>query len=264
MVAKQELLDLEDEEVAEEEEEKGFILHAMTEAEKPLVLQQMKLVYRLAWRLKNVGHAAGLNKEDLINEGFIGLLRAWRKFKPGRGSFRTHAYWWIRAAMTRAISNSAATHGVRIPCGTGEKIRRLRKKAQAYIREHRTEPDLEVVAGWFPALSPRGVKDLLAASQFRAKSLETPDTDDLATLAEQLPSTSTEEAVMLNSNRQKLVKTLETLPERQRFVMQAALGFTEQEYASLREIAEKMDVSYQSVQQTRNKAESRLKAIFAE
>lgn len=42
--------------------------------------------------------------EDLVQEGFIGLLEAISHFDPNRGvSFRSYAAWWVRKYITEAI-----------------------------------------------------------------------------------------------------------------------------------------------------------------
>ena len=43
--------------------------------------------------------------QDLLAEGMSGLLRAVEKFDSSRGfKFSTYAHWWVRQAITRAIS----------------------------------------------------------------------------------------------------------------------------------------------------------------
>ena len=48
-----------------------------------------------------------LGEEDLEQEGFVGLLRAAKRFDPDRGiRFSTYARWWVRAQMTRALETT--------------------------------------------------------------------------------------------------------------------------------------------------------------
>jgi len=46
----------------------------------------------------------GLPVEELIGEGYVGLMRAVCRFDPGRGArFATYAVWWVRAAVQQYI-----------------------------------------------------------------------------------------------------------------------------------------------------------------
>ncbi len=56
----------------------------------------------------------GLDREDLVQEGFVGLLRAAELFDTGRGvQFSTYASYWIRQAMLRALAEQQ--HAIRVP-----------------------------------------------------------------------------------------------------------------------------------------------------
>ena len=67
-----------------------------------------------------------MSEEDLAQEGFIGLLRAAKRFEPDRGiRFSTYARWWVRAQMTRAIDHTGRP--VRLPGCAVEQTRNLRK-----------------------------------------------------------------------------------------------------------------------------------------
>ncbi len=68
-----------------------------------LVTHNLKLAMKMAHQYKN----RGLEIEDLIQEGTIGLMRAAEDFDPSLGNkFSTYATWWIRQSILRAIQNT--------------------------------------------------------------------------------------------------------------------------------------------------------------
>lgn len=64
----------------------------------------------------------GVDLEDLVQVGFIGLMRAIDLFEPDRGfAFSTYALHWIRCHLRREVQNNAAT--VRTPVWKQERRR---------------------------------------------------------------------------------------------------------------------------------------------
>lgn len=75
-----------------------------SEARKELIEANLRLVISIANRYKG----KGLPLEDLVQEGNIGLITAVDKYDYTRGTrFSTCATWWIRQAITRALSTQA-------------------------------------------------------------------------------------------------------------------------------------------------------------
>merc|ERR1712232_543129 len=71
-----------------------------------MVQCNMRLVVSIARRF----HGVGVNIQDLVQEGSLGLARAAEKFDPKRGfKFSTYASWWIQQAVFRSIAYHSRT-----------------------------------------------------------------------------------------------------------------------------------------------------------
>jgi len=49
---------------------------------------------------------------DLIQEGNLGLIRAWRSSTMQRLQFLTYATWWIKQAITRGMADQGRTNSM--------------------------------------------------------------------------------------------------------------------------------------------------------
>ena len=86
-----------------------------------LAESNLRLVVPVAKKFRN----RGLAFEDLIQEGNVGLLKAFEKFDPDKGfRFSAYATWWIRQALQRAVANDG--RAIRLPVSLGERLNRLR------------------------------------------------------------------------------------------------------------------------------------------
>jgi RNA polymerase primary sigma factor len=97
-------------------------------AYKKIVAGNLRLVVAFAKRYNE----RGLQFEDLIQEGNLGLMKAVEKFSYKKGhKFSTYATWWIRQAITRSVSDKAST--IRMPIHAGEFLNKT-KKAVKYLQ----------------------------------------------------------------------------------------------------------------------------------
>ncbi len=93
-------------------------------AQDLLVKSNLKFVVNIA----NLYKGQGLDINELINEGNMGLIEAARRFDPNQKiKFISYAVWWIRQNITRAISEKARL--VRISAEKELVLRRFNRAA---------------------------------------------------------------------------------------------------------------------------------------
>jgi RNA polymerase primary sigma factor len=110
-------------------------------AREALVNSNIRLVASVARRYMG----RGLPLEDMMQEGFIGLLRAIDKYNYLRGyRFSTYATHWIRQAISRAVAN----HGrcIRLPAHIVDALGRLNRSREALRQRLGRSPTHEELA----------------------------------------------------------------------------------------------------------------------
>ncbi len=127
-------------------------------AQDQLAQSNLRLVVSVAKRY--IGR--GLNFQDLIQEGNVGLLRAVEKFDHSLGfKFSTYATWWIRQAISRAIADQART--IRIPVHMVETINRQVRVQRRLQQEMGREPTAEEIALEMEFMEPKDVEEIRKA-----------------------------------------------------------------------------------------------------
>lgn len=76
------------------------------------------VAHRYRWALRD-----GLELDDLMQAGAIGLMKAIERFDPSRGiAFATYAVWWIRHGIQREVESHSST--IRKPTYLRQECRR--------------------------------------------------------------------------------------------------------------------------------------------
>ncbi|MBW2256848.1 MAG: sigma-70 family RNA polymerase sigma factor [Deltaproteobacteria bacterium] len=226
---------------------------------------------RLRWQLamsgRRIAHGearklAGpyMDEVDLVQEGYIGLLRAAKRFDPDRDiRFSTYARWWVRAQMTRAIDHTGRT--VRLPGCAVEQTRNLRKAIRNFETAGAayTVADLAIEVG----IDERRARFLL--SQGQTVSLEEPvEEGPRPRSVEQFLSDETVpdpdmEAIRVQEIRRMLDGLGEVLSDRHRYVLMRRYGLEDDRFRTLSEVGKGMDLSRERVRQIEREALNRLR-----
>ncbi len=230
-------------------EEKDLIAKAKKgdlKARNTLTVANLKLVASIAKKYED----RGIPTSDLIQEGSIGLMNAVNKFDPKMGHrFSTYAAWWIREAITRALSNKSRV--VRLPVHLNElmtKIRRVRSMlAVRYGRQATTE---EIAIELNESVDK--VEKALSSSQL-CLSLDqkiSVSEDEGCTLGETI--VDEDSATPLDEANSQFVTSqisglLSCLNEKERKVITMRFGMDTGEEASLREISERLGLTRDQV-----------------
>ncbi|HEX6208565.1 MAG TPA: sigma-70 family RNA polymerase sigma factor [Actinomycetota bacterium] len=242
------------------EKTKATLAADIKEAErsrKRFILANLRLVVSIAKKYQG----QGLPLLDLIQDGNIGLMRAIELFDWRRGfKFSTYATWWIRQAITRAIADRGRQ--IRIPVHVHERIRKIRKTRERLMQQTGRDPtpdELSRAAG----VPVEMLEELEAAVRKEPRSLQEPVGEDaeLGDLVAQVELESPLDAVEDTLLREEIAQAVgTTLEPMEQEVVSLRYGLGNGRAMSLREVAELVGVSAETVRKVERQALGKLRA----
>lgn len=231
------------------------------QAVQDLCVKNKKLVdkYVTAYQ-KRYGNR--LDFEDMEQVGFIGLIKAARKFEINQGnSFSTYAVWWIKQAISREIMDNG--YVIRIPVHMMERINKVVRVENQYISlsiEQRIEKISEALS-----ISREAVKEclILKKNYLSYTSLNVPIGDEGDTeLEEMLPeegAMSVEDIAVGGELKRDLETVISTLTQREQKVLRLRFALDDGQVRTLEEIGREFNLTRERIRQIEEKALRKLR-----
>lgn len=224
------------------------------EAKQQLIEANLRLVVKIA-RSYVTQDVAFL---DLIQEGNLGLLRAAAKFDHHKNvRFSTYASFWIKQAITRAMSNKRRP--IRLPHRKEDALKRIQRSYNTLGQKFMRTPTIDEISDEL-RMRREDVVEILGYSSGVA-SLDSEINEDAGTLYDVCEdnSYSPDNDVMSGVVRDETRRVLERLMERERQILMYRFAMNGGPRYTLKRISDEMGISPETVRQIEMRALRKLR-----
>jgi len=230
------------------------------EAKEALINSNLRLVIKIAKDFNSLG----LELQDLISEGNLGLVKAVENFKPNVGAkFSTYASFWIKQKIRRALSNQGRT--IRIPTGSIQQKLNIIKFKEQYKEKYDCYPSIKEISKKV-GVSVDRVK-LLNESSLQIPSLNSlisdaeGDEKELMDIIEDKSNQPPDEAYVYKNNSKVLYECLSKLSSRERYIISKRQALDCDKRQTLESIGDKFGVTRERIRQIEIIAMAKLKDL---
>ncbi len=226
------------------------------DALEKLTKANLRFVVSVAKQYQN----KGLSLPDLINEGNLGLIKAARRFDETRGfKFISYAVWWIRQSILQALAEQSRI--VRLPLNQVGSLNKIKKASSKLEQKFERVPSVDEIAESLEV--PEYKINAVMKIGKRTISMDAPlaQDEDVKFLDVYLndENPSTDQELIRQSLAKEIQRSLATLSEKERNVINLYYGIGMSYGLTLEEIGTKFNLTRERVRQIREKAIRRLK-----
>ncbi len=232
------------------------------------LMGNLRLVRKISSSYFNAtGGFHDLAQDDLMQEGFFGLIKATEKFEHERGyKFSTYAVYWINQSISRAIKDKGST--IRYPVHLHEQLAKYKKSIGKIFSE----------LGYMP--SNQEIADMLEITKEEIEYLELKSISNLVSLDKAVTKLDDEDTALINALRddsaidpeeeslnkvmaEQLKEILEAiLTPKQRKVIEERFGITGEPPKTLQEVGNDFGVTRERIRQIEKIALRKMRNYF--
>lgn len=215
-------------------------------AREELIKANLRLVVFIAKKYNSQN--ASLSFLDLIQEGNIGLMTAIDKYDLSSSyRFSTYAYYWIKSAITRALSQQS--ENIRVPSHIVEKINRYKKIVTGMMQKYNSFSDEDAAAEMGITLEElKKIKSYMNDIVSLDSPMSEDNEDSFGDFVED-EEPGIQEKYEKKEMCQKIDKVLSTLPDKESDILKMRFGIGYIKPLTLDEIARKIGLSKERVRQ---------------
>jgi RNA polymerase primary sigma factor len=229
------------------------------DALRRLVEGNLRFVVSYAKRYRGLG----VSFLDLIHEANLGLMEAARRFDPDRNvKFITYAVWWIRQALTHALSTQSRAFSLPQKV-SGAAARLTRDVAELTEQLERRPTSSEIAADTamseadVAALMQLGLRDVSLSDRLGPEGDDS--SPELADLIES-PAPPIDDALLRQALVTRVRAALSELDDKEREIVELRFGLDRDgEMRTLQEIGEALHLSRERIRQIEARAKDKLR-----
>lgn len=227
-------------------------------AREKIVNANLRFVVNVAKKYQNLG----LDFEDLVGEGNVGLLTAIDKFDAAKGyHFISYAVWWIRQSILKAIYENRSA--IRLPLNRVAELTKI-QAAKKMVGGEKSEGQKIIAIATSLGMDKEHVRELLNISRemISLDATVRADKNEVSTVGDFMVDDryeSPEDASVNNSMKGEIDGVLDTLRPNEARVLRMRYGLSGYNPMSLKEVGDACRLTKERIRQIEKHAIERMR-----